>query len=357
VESKPLSIIVPSGTFKKSPTESYNPFDEPKSHPLDEYTSFQSGTYNTKLYWSKESGWFIWDKTTGKTQGFSQTQNQEISGEYSLYIQEQERASHQFKSSAFPTQSDSRRQENLSSDSRRSESDRKGKKPDRNPETPGSSRGNPDRSEGSKGRSNPPGGEPPEGNNTSRAMSNQPFIKFPKPSKFLGNASLFRPWLASLELYYSSIGSFQDTQKVNYALGLMDDNAAYWRDDYTTEHPERQTWQEFKDALTQAFAPHQKDYEYEQRLRFLRQQGRYIETYISEFSVMANAAKIKDSVTTRSLFADGLDWKIREEAIRDDPTTLEEWKAAARKAYQIVGEQAKIRNGRTRAKQFDYGKN
>jgi len=75
--------------------------------------------------------------------------------------------------------------------------------------------------------------------------------------------------------------------------------------------------------------------EAEKALRSLRQNGAYIETYISHFSVLASQAGITDATVLGSYFQDGLDRDIRTETIRQNPTDFADWKTKARIAYTI----------------------
>ena len=120
-----------------------------------------------------------------------------------------------------------------------------------------------------------------------------------------------------------------------------------WRQDYITTHAaqnQQQNWAQFTASLEQSFAPAQQTHEAEQRLRRLKQRGRYIEEYISEFAVLASQAGLTDdTVALRAYFSEGLDPAIAHEALRSNPTTLDAWKTASRNAYRIVSEQARYR--------------
>ena len=147
---------------------------------------------------------------------------------------------------------------------------------------------------------------------------------------------------------YNSYGIQDDQNRVNYTLGLLHGAAASWRQDYIATHggQNAQTWVQFSQALEQAFAPAQQAHEAEQQLRHLKQRGRYIEEYISEFAVLASQAGLTaDSVAVQAYFAAGLDRDVRHEALRSDPQTLDRWKTAARNAFRIVAEQQRYRQG------------
>lgn len=191
------------------------------------------------------------------------------------------------------------------------------------------------------------GSEPSESDsNYDSSDDDMPGItKYPKPPSFNGEATFFRGWMAALELYYKSVGESDNAKRINYALGLLQNKAEDWQRDYITRHAAdetQQSWRAFKDALEQAFAPAQLRHEAEERLQSYRQTGRYIEEYISGFSVLASQANITDDTALSSYFARGLDPTVRIEAIRQRPTTIDEWKRAARTAYQIIVEQQKI---------------
>lgn len=195
------------------------------------------------------------------------------------------------------------------------------------------------------------------------AQPNQPqfFIKYPKPDKFYGDPTQFRPWLSSLTLYYNSYGIATAESRINYALGLLYGAAAAWRQDYIATHNAQnaQTWDEFTVSMEQSFAPAQQAHEAEKQLRRLKQGGGYIGEYIANFGLTASQAGLTgDNVAIRSYFAEGLDPAIRHEALRSDPQTLEQWKTAARNAYRIVTEQQRFRqsNGFRRPSKKGQGK-
>ena len=173
-------------------------------------------------------------------------------------------------------------------------------------------------------------------------------IKYPKPDRFYGDPGSYRPWIASVKLYFDSTGTNNARNQKDYALGLMAGSASLWVQDYIATHPrnaaQQHTWAEFENALEQAFAPAQENYIAEQQLRSLRQRGRYIEEYISEFSVLASRAGLTtDNVALRAYFQEGLDPAIAYEALRSNPTTLADWKTAARNAYRIITDQERYK--------------
>jgi hypothetical protein len=215
--------------------------------------------------------------------------------------------------------------------------------PYRNPANPG---GNPG-GHGGPGGGNP-GGQPNPvpPNPGAMAAPQHPFaLKYPKPNRFYGDPSQYRAWLASVNLYFTSYGVQDNGQRVNYTLGLLEGAAAPWRQDYITTHAAApQTWVQFTAALDQSFAPAQQTHEAEQELRRLRQSGRYIETYISEFAILASQAAIGDNTALRAYFAEGLDPAVRYEAIRHNPNTIDDWKTSARQAWRIVSEQNRYRS-------------
>ncbi|EKM77024.1 hypothetical protein AGABI1DRAFT_93686 [Agaricus bisporus var. burnettii JB137-S8] len=187
----------------------------------------------------------------------------------------------------------------------------------------------------------PPAGNPgsPTGNMAQPPAG--PHIKYPKPNRYYGDPRLYRPWMVSLELYFNSYGITTDNSKINYTLGLLEGAASNWKSDFIATHPNYPNWTDFKNSLEQAFAPAQQGYEAEQKLRRYRQNGEYIEHYISGFSVLSSQAGLPDSTALRAYFAEGLDKDVRIEAIRFTPTTLQQWKDAARNAFRIVMEQRK----------------
>ena len=191
-------------------------------------------------------------------------------------------------------------------------------------------------------RDDPPP-NPPMASTSGTQSTGRPDIKFKKPEIFRGNPSKFRAWLSQLKIYCSARRITDDRDKIYLALTLMEDAAANWRDNFYTTNTNWSNWNTFEDDLKKVFAPTQKEYEYEQQLRDLRQNGRYIEEYISEFAILASqAGATADNSQTRAYFAEGLDHIIRIQAISYDPKTLEEWKEAARKAYRVLAEQARV---------------
>ncbi|KAF5348902.1 hypothetical protein D9756_009853 [Leucocoprinus leucothites] len=178
-------------------------------------------------------------------------------------------------------------------------------------------------------------------------------LKYPKPNRFDGNPSYYRPWMAEVELYFDSYGVTDDQARINYTLGLLDGAAKLWQQDYRTSqaYAARQaghvphTFEQFKNALKQSFTPTQQSFEAERELYYYRQRNKYIEEYIANFSILASHAGLTDSTSLRSYFTKGLDNDVRFEAIRADPQTLAQWKTAARQAYKVVQEQRRYHIG------------
>ncbi|KAF5346373.1 hypothetical protein D9756_011391 [Leucocoprinus leucothites] len=178
-------------------------------------------------------------------------------------------------------------------------------------------------------------------------------LKFPKPNRFDDNPSYYRPWMAKVKLYFNSYGVTDDQSRINYTLGLLDGAAKLWQQDYRLSQATAatqagytpHTFDEFKNALEQSFAPTQQSFEAERELRYYRQQSKYIKEYITNFSILASCAGLTDSTSLQSYFAKGLDNNVRFEAIQADPQTLAEWKTAARQAYKVVQEQKRYRIG------------
>jgi len=173
------------------------------------------------------------------------------------------------------------------------------------------------------------------------------FIKFNKPGQFLGDPAWFKPWLVQINLYLDSNQCTDDLDRINFTLGFMSGAAGDWKQDYIDRRPQGETWRTFQDALDQAFAPIQQDFEAEEKLDRLRQRGRYIEEYISNFAVLVSQAHIPDSISLQSYFKKGLDPAVRHEALRRNPRTIQEWKEATRLAYQVVVEQQRFRAGQS----------
>ena len=155
--------------------------------------------------------------------------------------------------------------------------------------------------------------------------------------------------MVSVNLYFDSYGLTDETTKIRYTLSLLEGAAALWQQDYIANHPltgaNIPSWADFTTSLEQSFAPVQQTHEAEQKLRRLRQRGRYIEEYIAEFAVLASQAGLTaDNTALRAYFAEGLDDPIRFEALRSSPRTINDWKDAARTAYRIISEQNKYRS-------------
>ncbi|KAF5361065.1 hypothetical protein D9756_004498 [Leucocoprinus leucothites] len=190
---------------------------------------------------------------------------------------------------------------------------------------PPSPRGNPP---GELGGPGGPGGGPPNPNpNPLPNPMAQPQagfqLKFPKPNRFDGNPSYYRPWMAEVKLYFDSYGVTDDQSRINYTLGLLDRAAKLWQQDYRLSQATAatqagytpHTFDEFKDVLEQSFAPTQQSFEAERELCYYRQRNKYIEEYIANFSVLASHAGLTDSTSLQSYFTEGLDNDVRFEAI------------------------------------------
>ncbi|KAF5346999.1 hypothetical protein D9756_011024 [Leucocoprinus leucothites] len=148
-------------------------------------------------------------------------------------------------------------------------------------------------------------------------------LKYPKHTRFDGNSSYFRPWMAEVKLYFNSYGVTDDTSRINYTLGLLDGAAKLWQQDYRLSQADaaRQagyvphTFDQFKNVLKQLFTPTQQSFEAERELYYHKQQGKYIEGYITNFSVLASHAGLADSTSLQSYFTEGLDNDVRFKAI------------------------------------------
>jgi hypothetical protein len=155
-----------------------------------------------------------------------------------------------------------------------------------------------------------------------------------------------------VEHYFRALGITDDDEKINFTLGQLQGSAFLWRMGYTEKHitnppanHQPQTWAQFTTDLEQAFAQDTQAHQSGRHLKDIRQNGRYIETYISEFSNLAVQAGLTDDTTAvRIYFEDGLDPDIRFEALRQRPQTLEQWKQAARDAYRIHEAQLRTRS-------------
>jgi hypothetical protein len=171
------------------------------------------------------------------------------------------------------------------------------------------------------------------------AQQNQPFeLKFPKPSIYNGDPSTYNTWIEECDIYFASLGVANDDKKIYYILGLLRDAAADWKQDWFKQHSNNMgTYADFKTSMESAFAPVQRKQDIERRLRSIKQIfGMDIQTYNSRFAVLKSQSGITDDIVLSSYYAEGLQETIRKEALRQRPTTLEEWKNAARAAEDIA---------------------
>ncbi|KAF5353904.1 hypothetical protein D9756_007284 [Leucocoprinus leucothites] len=180
------------------------------------------------------------------------------------------------------------------------------------------------------GPGGPGGGEgPPNPNlnlqpNPNMAQPQAGFqLKYPKPNRFDGNPSYYRPWIAEVKLYFDSYGATSDTQRINYTLELLNGAAKLWQQDYRLSQATAatqagyvaHTFTQFKNVLKQSFAPTQQSFEAERELCYYRQRNKYIKEYITNFSVLTSCAGLVDSTSLQSYFAKGLDNDVRFKAI------------------------------------------
>ncbi|KAF5360853.1 hypothetical protein D9756_004558 [Leucocoprinus leucothites] len=195
-------------------------------------------------------------------------------------------------------------------------------------EGPPSPRGNPPGGPGGpgvlEGGGGPPNPNPNPPPNLNMAQPQAGFqLKHPKPNRFDGNPSYYRPWVAKVELYFNSYGVTSDTQRINYTLGLLNGAAKLWQQDYRLSQATAatqagyvaHTFDQFKNTLEQLFTPTQQSFEAERELCYYRQRNKYIKEYIANFSILASDAGLVDSTSLRSYFAKGLDNGVRFEAI------------------------------------------
>ncbi|KAF5345106.1 hypothetical protein D9756_011473 [Leucocoprinus leucothites] len=130
-------------------------------------------------------------------------------------------------------------------------------------------------------------------------------LKYPKPNRFDGNPSYYRLWMAEVELYFDLYGVTDDQARINYTLGLLDGAAKLWQQDYRLSQAAAatqaghvpHTFDQFKNALEQSFAPTQQSFEAERELHYYRQQNKYIKEYITNFSVLTSCAGLTDSTS------------------------------------------------------------
>ena len=170
-------------------------------------------------------------------------------------------------------------------------------------------------------------------------------IKYPKPDRFHGDLRSYQSWITDVELYFDSYNLTGDEEKIRYTLALLTGAASDWKKDYITQHRANLgAYQDFRAALDQSFQPIQHAEEAHRKLARIRQNGSFIDEYIAAFSVLSSEAGLTDGAPLRQYFKDGLDSAVRHEAIRQNPTTINEWKTAARNAYSIVRDINESRN-------------
>ncbi|KAF5347619.1 hypothetical protein D9756_010663 [Leucocoprinus leucothites] len=111
--------------------------------------------------------------------------------------------------------------------------------------------------------------------------------------------------MAEVKLYFNSYGVTSNTERINYTLGLLDGAAMLSQQDYRLSQATTatqagyvaHTFNQFKNVLGQSFAPTQQSFEAERELHYYRQQNKYIEEYITNFSILTSCAGLVDSTS------------------------------------------------------------
>lgn len=202
------------------------------------------------------------------------------------------------------------------------------------------------------------GEAPPPSPSTDRSMATEKpeTFKFPKPPTFNGERGFFTSWITDVLHYFNSVGITSDTNKINYTLALLTHPATYWKEQWISAHTTIEgyspgDWSTFYQELADAYDPLPNQADAEEKLRTLRQNGRPIEQYISEFTTLAGRAGIAGENAQTALvayFRAGLDDAVKIEATRANPkNTLEEWKSAATAAGRVIQEIQRCKGTRT----------
>jgi hypothetical protein len=145
-------------------------------------------------------------------------------------------------------------------------------------------------------------------------------------------------WLFVVEEYLLIIcgGVVRDAQAVSYAGTLLTEYAASW---WVTYRPLHQliTWAEFKNALTQEFQDLNEARTARDSLLQLKQGGRGVQLYASEFRATIRKLPNMDMGDQIYFFMNGLRSNtVRIQVSLRSPTTLEEAIQAAHTADQLI---------------------
>ena len=160
---------------------------------------------------------------------------------------------------------------------------------------------------------------------TTQASSTAKDPKMPTPSKYKGRRGQpYETFVSTLGLMFSGMPITYGTtiqpknrERVLYALGCLEDDAATWAKPYldslqpgATPDPLIDNYYGFMKELDRAFGDVTKPIKARQKLKTIKQNNRPVTTYISEFRVLAAEADYKDFVNLRELFEAGLDVDI-----------------------------------------------
>lgn len=170
--------------------------------------------------------------------------------------------------------------------------------------------------------------------------------KINTPPTFNGETDYFRLWKDAVQLYIDAKpGAFSDDKtKIQFALSYMSTGpAATWRGAFLESNKELDgsqtlpTWKKFLEGLDTSFAPNNVPADAMDRIRHLKQNGRYIDDYISQFQILAYQADLGDGVAAVNYFKNGLDRPVAIKTISLNPgNKLSDWFKQARTAYQIL---------------------
>jgi len=144
--------------------------------------------------------------------------------------------------------------------------------------------------------------------------------KAPTPETFSGNRNKLRGWLASLTVYYRTVGwnEGHDEDKIAYTCSLLRGDAGIWLIPYAEElvQPGWNTWEEFKTELKQQFGAVDPQGEARIKLRETEQGTTSMTEYWNEFRLIATEANL-DEFTLGEWLITGMKRSLQEEWASD----------------------------------------
>ncbi|KAF5348818.1 hypothetical protein D9756_009867 [Leucocoprinus leucothites] len=162
-------------------------------------------------------------------------------------------------------------------------------------------------------------------------------VKYDLPKEFNGITQDYQRWKEQLALYFlANHDQFpSDHDTIICALYNMGEGASFWRRDFLTHHmqngvPTFGTTNAFWQALDQSFLLFNEGESFLRKWLTLKQMQRPVETYIMEFRILANQARVQETQQLIHQFREGLNLSIAICAISKHPgNNLEEWFMAA----------------------------